>query len=65
MATMNRIMNGVIAVVGGVIGLVIVAEVIDSESASFDGIAGTVVDYIVPLLALSLIAGAVSLWRFG
>jgi len=64
MATMDKIMQGVIGVVGGVIGLVIVANVISSESGSFDGIASTVVDYIVPLLALSLVAGAVGLWQF-
>lgn len=62
---MDKVMKGVIGVVGGVIGLVVVADVIDSESENFDGIAQTVVDYIVPLLALALIAGAVTLWRFG
>ena len=61
---MDKVMRGVLGVVGGVIGLVIVADVIDQESESFDGIAETVVDYIVPLLALALIAGAVGLWRF-
>lgn len=64
MNSIDSVMKGVIGVVGGVIGLVIVADVIDTESANFDGIAETVVDYIVPLLALSLIAGAVTMWRF-
>lgn len=64
MTQLNQVMRGVMGVVGGVIGLVIVADVIETESAAFDGIADTVVSYIVPLLALSLIAGAVSMWRF-
>ena len=64
MATMNQVMSGVIGVVGGVIGLVIIADVIDQEAEAFEGIAETVVNYIVPLLALSLIAGAVGLFRF-
>ena len=64
MSQLDNVMRGVIGVVGGVIGLVIVADVIDTEGESFEGIAATVVDYIVPLLALALIAGAVSMWRF-
>jgi len=56
-------MKGVIGVVGGVIGLVIIQEVIDDEFTG-DGLADTVVSYIVPLLALALLAGAVSVWRF-
>ena len=73
MATMNKIMTGVLSVVGGVIGLVIVSEVISDNSDTgevFDPegeytLAATVLNYLVPLLALSLIAGAVTLWRFG
>lgn len=60
---MDRVMKGVIGVVGGVIGLVIIQEVIDDEFTG-DGLADTVVSYIVPLLALALLAGAVSVWRF-
>lgn len=64
MASMNNIMQGVIGVVGGVIGLVIIQDVVDSESGSFSGLSETIVDYIVPLLALGLIAGAVTMWKF-
>ena len=70
MATMNQVMTGVIGVVGGVIGLVIVAEVISEETGGTDDPIGegdlalTVLDYLVPLLALGLIAGAVALYRF-
>lgn len=61
---MNKVMKGVIGVVGGVIGLVIVSEVITEETEAFDGLAETVVTYIPPLLALALIAGAVGMWQF-
>lgn len=67
-------MKGVVAVVGSVIGLVIVNDVIQEETydpadtedtgvISEDSIAGTVVNYIVPLLALAVLASAVTYWR--
>lgn len=67
-------MKGVVAVVGSVIGLVIVNDVIQEETydpadtedtgvISEDSIAGTVVGYIVPLLALAVLASAVTYWR--
>lgn len=69
MTSMRKIMQGVMGVVGGVIGLVIVADVVDqntgTDEAFEDGdLETTVVEYIVPLLALGLIAGAVTIWKF-
>lgn len=69
---MDKIMKGVIGVVGGVIGLVIVSQVISDNTGTGelfgpDGsfpLASTVLNYLVPLLALSLVAGGVALWQF-
>jgi len=69
---MQRLMKGVLAVVGGVIGLAIIHEIIEDETDDTDGeegifydtLAGTVLTYVVPLLALALLAGAVTLYRF-
>ena len=69
MANMKSIMNGVMGVVGGVIGLVIVADVISQNTGTDEAFVSgeletTVVNYIVPLLALGLIASAVTMWKF-
>lgn len=64
MAVMNKVMKGVLAAAGGIVGLVIVADVIDTESANFSGISQTVLDYFVPLLALGLLASIVAIWKF-
>lgn len=72
--SLNKVMKGVIGVVGAVIGLVIVNDVISEETydpedtddegvISEDSIAGTVVNYIVPILALVVLASAVTFWR--
>ena len=74
MRSINRVMKGVVSIVGAVIGLVVVADVIDSETydpddaddtgvISEDSIAGTVVSYIVPLLALAVLASGVAFYR--
>ena len=70
----DKLFKGTIMVVGAVIGLVIIADVISEETydpedaddegtISEDSIAGTIVNYIVPLLALALLSGAVAVWR--
>lgn len=68
--SMKKVMNGVLGVVGGVIGLVIVQQIITdntgTDEAFGDGdLETTVLNYIVPLLALGLLASAVGMWRFG
>ena len=74
MRSINRVMKGVVSIVGAVIGLVVVADVIDSETydpedtddtgvISEDSIAGTVVSYIVPLLALAVLASGLAFYR--
>jgi len=66
---MNKVGKGVLTVVGGVIGLVIISEIIGEETGTdgaFDelGLTETIVGYITPLLALGLLAGTVGIWRF-
>lgn len=73
MRSVNRVMKGVVSIVGAVIGLVVVADVIESETydpaenetgvISEDSITGTVVNYIVPLLALAVLASGVTMYR--
>lgn len=75
MVNINNAMKGVLTVVGSVIGLVVIADVISEETydpadtedtgtISEDSIAGTVISYIVPLIALAVLSTAVGLWRF-
>lgn len=76
MAVMDRVVKGVLGVAGGVVGIVIVndliqaevgtqAEVDDGNATIVDtSIAGTVLDYFVPLMLLGLLAAVVAIWRF-
>ena len=70
----KSVFGSVMGVVGGVIGLVIVADVVSqetydpalNETGSFEQgtLEATTVNYLVPLLALGLLASAVTAYKF-
>lgn len=74
MKTTNQILTGVAATAGGVIGLAIIGDIVGTETydpalnetGTFETgtISASVLNYIVPLLALGLLASAVTVYRF-
>lgn len=71
---MQQAMAGVAAIVGGIIGLVIVADVVSEETYNPDNnetgtfeegeLETTVLEYLVPLLMLAFLATALTVWNF-
>jgi len=70
----KTIVAGIVGTVGGVIGLVIVGDIVGSETynpannetGTFEQgqVETTVLQYLIPLLALSLVGTAIGIWKF-